>query len=362
MPIKRNGRWAARVYDSGTGRQIWLGTYDRKKDADRREREARRDLDLGVFARPKRIGLEAFIERWFDSLNVRESTVADYRITCDHITRYFGDRGLHTITTEEVDGFLAAFGKTHSAATTRKAATRIRQIFGRAVAWGYLPVSPALDLANVPRKPKPRPLRLLGKEQVNALVDAAPPYWRPLVLVGLLTGLRRSELFGLRWTDVLWTERRIQVRGQLQGGKLVAPKTETARRTIDVGPLVLETLSEHRKQCPATELDLVFPTISGTPIHASDWYRDTWRPMIRRAVLPDLQLHDLRHTFASALIKQGESIKYVQTVMGHASAQTTLDVYGHLFEAGGQDAARRLEGTLLSTGADSTAQSAQKAL
>lgn len=64
-------------------------------------------------------------------------------------------------------------------------------------------------------------------------------------------------------------------------------------------------------------------------------------------VVIDLKLHDLRHTFASALIEEGQSIKYVQTVMGHASAKTTLDVYGHLFEAGGQDAARRLEAYLL---------------
>jgi len=347
MPIRRNGRWGARIYDPATGRQLWLGTCDRKKDAERREREAKRDLDLGQFTRPKRIGLSDFIERWFDSLNVRASTVTDYRITCRHITRHFGNRPLHAISTEDLDQFLAAFGRTHSPATARKTATRLRQLFGRAVAWGYLQSSPATELHNVPRKPKQRPLRLLDPQQVRKFINAAPEYWQPLFLTAVLTGLRRSELFGLRWTDVLWTEQRIRVRVQLQGGALVPPKSDSAVRAIEVGPALLMTLSEHRRVCPRSDHDLVFPTPSGTPIHASDFYRDVFRPTAKRALVPDLTLHDLRHTFASALISQGESIKYVQTVMGHASAQTTLDVYGHLFDQGGRKAARQLETTML---------------
>lgn len=346
MPIKRNDRWGARVYDPGTGRHIWLGSYDRKKDAERREREAKRDLDLGQFAQPKRVGFADFVERWFASLTVRESSVADYRNTCRHLTGCFGNRPLQTIRTEEIDAFLADFGRTHAPATVRKTATRLRQVFKRAVSWGYLPSSPAADLSNIPRVPKQTAQRIIGPDQVNALLAAAPPYWRPLFLVAVMTGLRRGELFGLTWDDVLWSERQIRVRYQLQGGCLVEPKSDSAKRRIDIGERVLAALSDHKLSCPHTDLDVVFATPLGRPIHASDWNRDVFKPTTRRAMLPDLTLHDLRHTYASALIHQGQSVKYVQTMMGHASAQTTLDVYGHLFETGGQDAARRLEGWL----------------
>lgn len=343
MPIKRNGRWGARIYDPATGRQVWLGTYDRKKDAELREREAKRDLDLGQFAQPKRIGFSDFVERWFDTLTVRESSLADYRNTCRHLTAYFGNRTMNTITAEEIDGFLAEFGKTHAPATVRKTATRLRQLFKRAVTWGYLASSPALDLANVPRAVKGSTQRVINPDQVRALVNAALPYWRPLFLTAVMTGLRRGELFGLTWDDVLWSEHAIRVRHQLQNGRLVEPKSESAKRRIDVGPSLLAALAEHKRVCPPSDLELVFPTSSGRPVHTSDWNRDVFRPATRRAMLPDLTLHDLRHTYASALIHQGQSVKYVQTVMGHASAQTTLDVYGHLFETGGRDAALRLE-------------------
>lgn len=355
MAIRRNGRWGARIYDPALGRQVWLGTYDLKKDAELREREAKRALDLGQFVVPKRIGLLDFIERWLPTLGVRTSTLDDYHNTCRHITAHFGNRPMNAITTEELDLFLADFGRCHAPATVRKTATRLRQLFRRAVAWGYITASPAIELSAIPRAQKRGELRVLEPSQVAALLDAAPDYWRPAFLVAVTCGLRRGELFGLTWADVLWTRRRIRVRHQLQDGRLVAPKSASALREIDAGPMLLAALANHRTSCPRSELDLVFPTPSGRPVHASDWNRDILVPTRTRATLPDLTLHDLRHTFASALIHNGLSIKYVQTVMGHASAQTTLDVYGHLFETGGQDAARKLELWLSESAAERTA-------
>jgi integrase len=189
-------------------------------------------------------------------------------------------------------------------------------------------------------------LRVLNPEQVRGLIAAAPDYWRPFYMTAVMTGLRRGELFGLTWNDVLWSERKIRVRYQMQHGVLTEPKTESARRRVDVGPALLEALSEHHKVCPASDHNLVFPAACGRPVHASDFNRSVFRPTAMRALLPDIVLHDLRHTCASALIEQGQSVKYVQTMMGHSSAQTTLDVYGHLFEGGGQDAARKPEGWL----------------
>lgn len=347
---KRNGRWGARVYDASTHRYIWLGTFNRKKDAESKEREVRLQMQAGTYQPPKPVTFAEFVERWLATVTVRESSLADYRNTCRHLVAYLGDRRLSSITTEDLEAFVADFSATHAPNTTRKAVTRLRQIFRRAVAWRYITTDPTREIANVPRGRTLRQIQVLSPDQVADLIEAAPEYWRPLFLTAVSTGLRRGELFGLTWANILWTERKIVVRHQLQGGQLVTPKSDAAQRRIDVGPALLHALAEHKRVCPPSDLDLVFPSTTGLPVHTSDFNRDVFKPTTRSALLPDVVMHDLRHTYASALIHSGQSVKYVQTVMGHASAQTTLDVYGHLFDTGGQDAARSLERWLAQDG------------
>lgn len=340
---KRNGRWGARVYDPETHSYVWLGTFDRKKDAEAKERAVRVQLALGTYQPPQQVRFSEFVDKWLATLTVRPSSLSDYENTCRHLKAHFGERRLSAITTEDIEGFVATFSANHAPNTTRKALTRLRQVLGRAVAWGYISRDPSREVSNAPKRRKVRQIHVLSPEQVADLLAASPDYWRPLFLTAVSTGLRRGELFGLAWSDVLWIERKLVVRNQLQGGKLVTPKSESARRRIDVGPALLQVLAAHKTDCPPSDLDLVFPTPRGLAVHTSDFNRDVFKPTTASAMLPDLVLHDLRHTYASALIHQGQSVKYVQTVMGHASAQTTLDVYGHLFDTGGQDAALSLE-------------------
>jgi integrase len=340
---KRNGRWGARAYDPQTHAYIWLGTFDRKKDADAKERETRQQLALGTYQPPKPVRFSEFADKWIETLTVRPSTLADYKNTCRHLKDRFGKRHLSAITTEDVESFVADYAETHAPTSTRKAVTRLRQIYGRAIAWRYVTIDPTRGISNLPKNRTQRKIQVLTPAQVADFLAASPDYWRPLFLTAVSTGLRRGELFGLTWDCLLWTQRKIVVRHQLTGGKLGAPKSESALRQIDVGPGLLKALTEHRKHCPQSDFGLMFPAPSGIPVHTSDFNRDVFKPTAATALLPDLVLHDLRHTYASALIHQGQSVKYVQTVMGHASAQTTLDVYGHLLDGGGQDAARSLE-------------------
>jgi integrase len=153
-------------------------------------------------------------------------------------------------------------------------------VFGRAVAWRYVTHDPTREVSNVPKARKLRQIQLLAPDQVAALLAASPDYWRPLFLTAVSTGLRRGELFGLTWADVLWMERKIVVRHQLQGGQLVTPKSESARRRIDVGPTLLQVLATHRVVCPRSDLDWC-PSPSGLPVHTSDFNRDAFIPAAR---------------------------------------------------------------------------------
>lgn len=345
MSVSRrsNGTWGARVH-VGNGKYEWVGTFPRKSEAKAAYEEAKRNLRMGAVAQVERVGFTTFVEEtWLPSLTVRASTLADYKNTCRHLCAFFGNKHLNAIKPEDVARFVAVYSADHSPYTTRKAITRLRQILGRAVAWSYLYQSPAVEVGNLPRARTRRAIHPLEPEQSQALYESIDDHYKPLIRFAMSTGLRRGELFGLTWADVLWHERRIRVAHQLLDGQLVEPKSESARRKIDVGPQLLAVLKLHRENTPTNALGLVFTTKSGTPIHAGNFHRGPWDTARKRAGQPDLTLHDLRHTFASHLIQLGESVKYVQTVMGHASAQQTLDVYGHLFEDGGQDAALKLE-------------------
>ena len=95
--------------------------------------------------------------------------------------------------------------------------------------------------------------------------------------------------------------------------------------------------------CPPNELDLVFPNESGNPINHSNMLSRHFFPAMKEAGVGKIRFHDLRHTYASLLIEQGENIKYIQSQLGHASPVVTLNVYAHLMNAVNQESPSRLE-------------------
>lgn len=97
---------------------------------------------------------------------------------------------------------------------------------------------------------------------------------------------------------------------------------------------------------PCNDLDLVFPGDTGNPIEPTHLTRYHFYPALKAAEVQKIRFHDLRHTYASILIKQGENIKYIQSQLGHATPTVTLNVYAHLMDSSNQEAACRLENTV----------------
>lgn len=334
----------------GKGKYETVGTFPSKREADAAYEDAKARRRGGMRTRLNESDFTDFTEGWLSTLTVRDSTLADYRNTCRHLCDHFGHRQLQAITPEDVRAFVKDYSRTHASYTTKKAVTRLRQIFRVAVADDYLAKSPAERVSNLPQLSKHRQVNVLERGQIRALSGAMPEYWWAFVDVAIRTGLRRGELFGLRWEDVRWKQDHIRVVNQLSAaGALVEPKSSAARRRVDMSHEGMRLLREHRSTCPESDLGLVFPTPSGKPVHTGNFQRSVWEPARKRAGLPEVRMHDLRHTFASLLIQGGQSVKYVQTVLGHADAQTTLNVYGHLFEGSGPEAASGLETALPGT-------------
>src|ERR1700730_14566051 len=186
------------------------------------------------------------------------------------------------------------------------------------------------------------------RQEIRAIVDHLKGRWRAALLTAIFTGLRSSELRGLRWADIDFKNNELHVRQRVdQYREFGAPKSESGERTIPLPPLVANTLKEGNVAGPKREPGLVFPTGTGSPEnHANLITRGLIPACIAAGVTkPDANakytgLHALRHFYASWCINSkddgglGVSAKEPQERWGHSTIAMTLDTYGHLFPRG----------------------------
>jgi len=138
--------------------------------------------------------------------------------------------------------------------------------------------------------------------------------------------------YGLTWEAVDLQEACIYVTEQQKDDGFGPAKTESAARRVPLTAGALEQLREHMKVCPATPENLVFPMPSGKPVDSSNFNKRVWYPTRKAAgIPPKTRLYDLRGTFASALVRSGRSMAYLQYVMGHKDARTTMKHYVGVF-------------------------------
>jgi integrase len=197
------------------------------------------------------------------------------------------------------------------------------------------------------------------RAELRQLIDESPDKWRPLVVMAIFTGMRISELRGLRWQDVdLEAELPlVRVRQRADAwGNLGKPKSRAGNRDIPLPPIVANTLRQWRQSCPASAIELVFPG-SGGAIESYFTIRSSfWIPIQERLGMTTADgqarygFHSLRHAAASLFVANlGWTPKRVQTVLGHASITMTYDRYGHLFEDRDSDreAMKKLEAAVV---------------
>jgi integrase len=202
-----------------------------------------------------------------------------------------------------------------------------------------------------------------AREEIKGLVDAVKGRWRPILLTAIFTGLRASELRGLRWTDVDLEKRELHVRQRADRYSTIGkPKSESGERTVPLPPIVVNTLREWKGPravagltdappvCPKSEKGLVFPTGAGNvENHSNIMHRGLGPTLITAGVTtadgrPKYGLHSFRHFYASWCINRKVDgglelpAKVVQERLGHSSMMMTMDVYGHLFPRGDDSA------------------------
>jgi integrase len=204
------------------------------------------------------------------------------------------------------------------------------------------------------------PDAILSPDEIRAMLNAATPgLYRTLFTTAALTGARSGELFALRWGDIeipkngaayIYIRRTVswaRINGESIKPRFYPPKTRAGLRKIPIPAELTATLRVWKLQCPASSDDLVFPAADGRPIRRSNALRYGLWSALRRAELRRVNMHSLRHSFASALIMGGAAVTEVQSLLGHASPAITLRIYSHWFQTVDSGAVGRLSQIIL---------------
>jgi integrase len=185
-----------------------------------------------------------------------------------------------------------------------------------------------------------------SRQEIKDLVASLRGRWRPILITAIFTGLRASELRGLRWTDLDFEKNELHVRQRADRYlEIEPPKSESGERCVPLAPIVASTLREWRLACPRG--GFVFPNGAGkVESHPNILQRGLIPAMIAAGIVkPDgsakyTGLHALRHFYASWCVNSREdgglglSAKAAQSRLGHSTIAMTLDTYGHLFPRG----------------------------
>lgn len=311
-------------------------------------------LKLGNYVPDQKIPtFEKTAKEWLEhkKLNLRKSTWSVYEgHTRNHFNEFLPLK-IDRITTKMVEQFINQRQEQGmNLNTLKKILVSMGQIFSLAVKRGYCLKNPVLE-ADRPRSQGTDlgtdNLQIMTPEQISAFLEQVNGQkYKTLFTLAIFSGARQGELLGLKWSDIDWKNKQIHIQRTFNNGAFFATKTKGSNRKVDIGPTTLRALKEWKLGCPPGKLDLVFPTETGNPMNHNNMVNRYFRPALVAAKTNQIRFHDLRHTYASLLIEQGENIKYIQNQLGHSNPTVTLNVYAHLMKPTNQAAAMKLENTI----------------
>lgn len=259
-----------------------------------------------------------------------------------HLTPRFGETELSQITRREIQAYVAHLArKEYAPKTIDHIHDVLSAVLRTAVKWGHLGTNPAQGVDLPPLKTV-RPKFALTSQQASSLLSVLPPLVKTLVGLDLLTGLRRGELFALRWKHVGWEERCLKIEEAVYEGKFGTPKTAAGTRQVPLSAVALQLLREWLEQSTTGPEDLVFCTRSGLPIAPNNLIRRFIFPACDKVGLPRVTWLTFRRTYSSWAHDIGVPGKVTAQLMGHANVYTTLNTYTQVMDASLRVAADRI--------------------
>lgn len=318
------------------------------------------------------LSVAEYLDEWLvrREAHLRPSTSKSYRQTVRcYLAPFLGDEPLDELDRRTIETTYARLfsgggrgGRPLSPKTVKYCHAVLRRALEDAVLDGLLDINPAHRartpslLAGATEVAEAQ--TVWDGDEVAAFLRFVEDHpWRNLWHVAVGTGARRGELLGLRWEDVDTEERQLRIRRALTVvdgvARLLTTKTSRSR-VLSIGASVLGAFERERGAQaernrsltpPVNSWELVFTGPDGGHLDPMDVTRE-FRALVRRAPVPTIRLHDLRHTHATLLLDAGVPIKTVSERLGHSTIVMTMDVYAHVLPAMDRDAAERLEAVL----------------
>jgi integrase len=349
-----------RDMNSGKRIQKAKGGFKTKKEAQEYLVNSINEVNQGTFLQPSNEEFSFFIERWFNTHYKRTvaETTSDisWCLIKRHLIPYFNKQTISSITAYHLDCFYSEkMAEGYAAKTIREFHSLLRRAFEQAIKWSLLKFNPAINAT--PPKEKIKERNTWSINDIKKFIDTAKlSEEETIYIIAIFTGMRRGEILGLKWSDINFDHKKIYVTRSLaftqaKGLFLKDVKTSKSRRQISLSPYIIDVLQLHKlkqdyyKEKLGEEYiykDLVFTSISGNFKDPRNLLREFNR-LTKKAGLIKISFHDLRHTHATLLLKNGENPKVVSERLGHSRVGITLDLYSHVTDDIQEEAALRLE-------------------
>ena len=349
---RSDGRWEARIIigHKNDGTPMYKSAFAKTQKSALKQLhqllDLYRDVDL---TEECRMTLGEWMDKWMDEymiFTIKENTIKGYRSQIDHqIKPFIGHKQLASLTTADIQKFynkIKKEGRAHphpihghvlSDSMVRKIHMMLHEAMEVAVRERYIVRNPT-DNTTIPKKTTTEK-QVLDDSQLNRFLDAiqGEPYWHDFFYVEVMTGLRRGEICGIKWSDIDFNEGTLCIKRSVstkEGGgvSIGETKTDAGVRTIIMPPSVATLLWKKRSDAIN---EWVFPhyTNPSDPLHPSSAYKKL-KTLLKRLELPLLRFHDLRHTFATQATDGGVDPKTLAGILGHTDASFTLDTYTHV--------------------------------
>jgi len=339
----------------GKGKPWWVFVAHNKRRTSRKmgDKEAAEEVASEIRARLK-LGQLSFEEDkpattfkthaddWIDitvPATCKESTQRDYRdILNNHVLPVFGCVPVHDVNRGIIKKFL--LGKAndgYAISTVTHMRDVISGVLNDAVDDEIILANPSLRLGKfLSAGKKTKQINALSAKDLTKLLNTVAKHYSnhyTLFLLLARTGMRISEAVALQWGDINFKERYIEVQRGLVRGKISTPKSGKTRR-VDISPQLVEALKRHKQGfslsvAAFTLPQYVFTNREGNLIDKDNWRRRVFAKVIKKAEVPKIRIHDLRHTYATTRIAKGDNIGDVSNQLGHHSVKLTLDTYYH---------------------------------
>lgn len=330
----------------GKRKYKWHSGYAKKKDAEKAMPTILHQMNTGAYVETTEEKLSDYMQRWLEykSQHVLATSMRTYEaIVRRYVTPSLGRLKLVDLKPYHLSKFYGELQKTLSARYVAQIHSVMHDALDRALKWEIV----ARNVADVVDAPSPKKMKFTvwSREQANRFITH-PTVMRHrfyvVFLLALTTGMRQSEITGLRWRNIDLengiihvVEQQVYNKGTTDWGPV---KSESGVRDIAIPEQVVTALRKHKARQNQDRLmmqkawidrDLVVTRINGNWVSAA-FLRMHWKHLVEIADVPYIRFHDLRHTHASMLLEMGEELKVIQEQLGHATIGITADTYAHV--------------------------------